>query len=51
MARAPDRDTKGLAMNTTHDDNATTWRDFADHLTPATVKHFEACDHFPVAEA
>jgi hypothetical protein len=25
-------------MNTTHDDNATTWRDVADQLTPAQVE-------------
>lgn len=28
-------------MNTTHDDNATTWRDLTDQLTPEQVRRFE----------
>lgn len=28
-------------MTTTHDDNATTWRDLADQLTPEQVRRFE----------
>jgi hypothetical protein len=28
-------------MNTTHDDNATTWRDLADALTPEQIRRFE----------
>ncbi|BBX16951.1 hypothetical protein CRI77_24995 [Mycolicibacterium duvalii] len=28
-------------MNTTHDDDATTWRDLTDQLTPEQVQRFE----------
>ena len=28
-------------MHTTHDDNATTWRDLADQLTPKQIEHSE----------
>jgi hypothetical protein len=31
-------------MNTTHDDNATTWRDLADQLTPKQVASFECME-------
>ena len=42
-ARHRDRDTRGFAMNTNtaHDDNATTWRDLADQLTPKQVAELE----------
>jgi hypothetical protein len=31
-------------MNTTHDDNATTWRDLADQLTPRQIAELEYCE-------
>jgi hypothetical protein len=31
-------------MNTTHDDNATTWRDLADQLTPKQVAEFDSSE-------
>ena len=31
-------------MNTTHDDNATTWRDLADQPTPLQVAELEYCE-------
>ncbi len=31
-------------MNTTDDDNATTWRDLADQLTPEQIAELEYCD-------
>jgi hypothetical protein len=31
-------------MHTTHDDNATTWRDLADQLTPKQIVDLEVCD-------
>lgn len=30
--------------NTTHDDNATTWRDLADELTPQQIAEVEYCE-------
>jgi hypothetical protein len=31
-------------MNTTHDDNATGWRDLADQLTPEQIAELEYCE-------
>jgi hypothetical protein len=31
-------------MTTTHDDNATTWRDLADQLTPEQIAELEYCE-------
>lgn len=31
-------------MTTTHDDNATTWRDLADQLTPQQIAEMEYCE-------
>jgi hypothetical protein len=31
-------------MNTTHDDNAATWRDLADQLTPEQIAELEYCE-------
>ena len=31
-------------MTTTHDDNATTWRDLADQLTPEQIAGLEGCE-------
>jgi hypothetical protein len=39
-----DRDTRGFATTTTHDDNATTWRDLADQLTPEQIAGLEGCE-------
>jgi len=33
-----------MATNTTHDDNATTWRDLADQLTPGQIAELEYCE-------
>jgi hypothetical protein len=30
-----------MATNTTHDDNATTWRELADQLTPEQIRRFD----------
>lgn len=34
-------------MNTTHDDNATTWRDLADALTPPQIAYLENWENHP----
>jgi hypothetical protein len=31
-------------MNTTPDDNATTWRDLSDQLTPEQIAELEYCE-------
>jgi hypothetical protein len=38
-------------MTTTHDDDATIWRDLADYLTPGTIRHYEGCEHAAKTEA
>ena len=38
---ALDHNTKGIAINITHDDTATSWRDLTDQLTPEQVRRFE----------
>ena len=38
---ALDHNTKGIAINITHDDTATSWHDLTDQLTPEQVRRFE----------
>jgi hypothetical protein len=35
---------RNLPMNTTHDDNATTWLDLAGQLTPEQIAEPEYCE-------
>ena len=48
--RGRGRDTKRRPM-TTDDDNATTWRDLADQLTPAQIARFDHAEQLCITGA